>query len=41
MGVPGFPKIDIERKPQRKVQAGFIKLMLKQKGGSAEDRKVL
>lgn len=41
IGVLGFPKIKIKRKPQRKFQTDFIKLMLKPNGGSTEKRKVL
>ena len=37
----GVLEIEIERKPQRHFQTGFIKLMFKHKGGSTEERKVL
>lgn len=37
----GFPKIEIERKPQKNFQINFIMLMLEHKGGSTEKRKVL
>ena len=39
--VLGFPKIEIESKPQWNFQANFIKLVLEHKGGSAEGREVL
>lgn len=39
--VLGFPKIDIEGKPQKVFQTSFIKLMLKHEGGSTEERKDL
>lgn len=41
VGILGFPKIKIERKPQRNNQTDFMKLMLEQKGGSTEERKAL
>lgn len=41
LGVLGFSKIEIKRKPQKNLQIDFIKLMLKQKGGSTEVREVL
>lgn len=41
IGVFGFPKIEIEGKPQIHFQTNFIKLMLEYKGGSTEERKVL
>lgn len=40
-GVLGYPKIEIKRNHQRNFQVHFTKLMLKDKGGSTEDRKVL
>lgn len=36
IGVLGFPKIEIERKPQRNFQTDFIKLVFKFMGGSTE-----
>lgn len=40
-GVLGLPKIEMERKAQKKFQADFIKLMFQHKGGSTEESKVL
>ena len=40
IGVLGFPKTEIEGKPQINFQTDFIKLMFKHKGGSTEERKV-
>lgn len=37
-GVLRFPKIEIERKPQKIFQTIFIKLMLQHKGGGTEER---
>ena len=39
--VLGFPKTEIQRKPQRNFQTDFIKVMLEHKGGSTEEKKVL
>lgn len=36
-----FPKTEVERKPQRNVQADFIKRTLKRKAGSTEEREGL
>lgn len=41
VGILGFPKIEIERKPQRNFPIDLIKLLLEHKGGGAEERKVL
>lgn len=38
MGSLGFPKTDIERQPQRKVQTDVIKLVLTHRGGGTEAR---
>lgn len=40
LGIVGFPKIEMERKPQRNFPADFIKLMLEHRGGSTGEGKV-